>query len=315
MQRRFKAASLIIAAGLSLSLAGCGQVDKLMARKAWKTAIDLYKQQDYKSAADKYKEAIDLDPNLTQAYFYLANSYDNQLKPSKRGDPVNDGFLTKAIEYYKVAAEKDPTASQRKLAMQFLVNDYGTDKMNDPAQQEPIIQKMIQMDPNDIANYFALARVYDDAGQYEAEEQVLLKAKDMRPRDPAVYGQLAGFYNKQGEFDKTIDAYRQQEQIDPNDPIVPYTIAAYYWDKGSKDRRLTDVQKRQLAEEGLKNADKALHLKPDYIEALVSKGLLLRLEAGLTKDKAEYDRLMKDAGGYTDRANALQKKRAAGLAR
>ncbi len=316
MQRRFKAAALIIAAGLSLSLVGgCGQVNKLKARKAWKAAIELYKQQDYKAAADRYKEAIDLDPDLTQAYCYLANSYDNQFKPSKRGDPINDAYLTKAIEYYKIAAEKDPTASQRNLALRFLVNDYGTDKMNDPAQQEPIIQKMIQMDPNDLANYFALARVYDDAGQYDAEEQVLLKAKDMKPNDPTVYGQLASFYNKQGEFEKTIDAFHQQEKIVPNDPTVPYTIAAFYWDKGTKDRRLNDAQKNQMADEGLKEVDKALKLKPDYIDALVSKGLLLRLKAGLTKDRAQYDELMKQAQGYTDQANALNKKKAAGLTR
>jgi len=315
MQRRFKAASLIIAAGLSLSLVGCGQVGKLQARKAYKNAIELYKQGDYKAAADKYKEAIDLDPDLTVAYFYLANSYDNQFKPSKRGDPTNDGYLTKAIEYYKVAAEKDPVASQRKLAMQFLVNDYGTEKMNDPAQQEPIIQKMIEMDPSDVANYFALASVYDDAGQYEAEEQVLLRAKDVKPKNPAVYGQLANFYNKQGEFDKTIDAFRQQQQIDPNDPTVPYTVAMFYWDKANKDRRLTQAQKQQMAEEGLNEVDKALQMKPDYIEALTTKGLLIRLQAGLEKDLSRYNALMKEAEGYTARADALQKKRAAGLAK
>lgn len=315
MQRRFKAASLIIAAGMCLSLVGCGQVNKLKARKAWKQGIELYKQQDFKSAAEKYKEAIDLDPDLTQAYFFLANSYDNQFKATKRGDPTNDEYLTKAIEYYKIAAEKDPSPAQRNLAMRFLVNDYGTDKMNDPAQQEPIIQRMIEMDPNDVANYFALARVYDDAGQYDAEEQVLLQAKSMRPKDPAVYGQLANFYNHQGEFEKTIDAFRQQQQIDPKDPTIYYTIAAFYWDKGSKDRRLTDAQKRQMAEEGMKEIDKALELKPDYIDALISKGLLIRLQAGLTKDRTEYDQLMKQAQGYTDKATALQKKRAAGLAK
>ena len=315
MQRRFTAASLIIAAGLSLSLVGCGQVGKLQARKAYKNAIELYKQQDYKAAADKYKEALDLDPDLAAAYFYLANSYDNQFKPSKRGDATNDGYLTKAIEYYKIAAEKDPVASQRKLAMQFLVNDYGTDKMNDPAQQEPLIQKMIEMDPSDIANYFALARVYDDAGQYDAEEQLLLKAKEIKPKDPAVYGQLAGFYNRQGEFDKTIEAFRQQQQIDPNDPTIHYTISAFYWDKATKDRRLTDAQKRQMAEDGLNEVDKALQLKPDYVEALTTKGLLIRLQAALEKDLAKYNALMREASTWTDKANAAQKKRAAGLAK
>ena len=315
MQRRFKAASLIIAAGLSLSLVGCGQVGKLQARKAYKNAIELYKQGDYKAAADKYKEALDLDPDLAAAYFYLANSYDNQFKPSKRGDATNDGYLTKAIEYYKIAAEKDPVASQRKLAMQFLVNDYGTDKMNDPAQQEPLIQKMIEMDPSDIANYFALARVYDDAGQYDAEEQLLLKAKEIKPKDPAVYGQLAGFYNRQGEFDKTIEAFKQQQQIDPNDPTIYYTISMYYWDKGNQDRRLTEAQKRQMAQDGLDEVDKALKLKPDYVEALTTKGLLIRLQAALEKDLTKYNALMREAQTWTDKATAAQKKRAAGLAK
>jgi tetratricopeptide (TPR) repeat protein len=313
MQRRFKAASLVIAAGLSLSLVGCGEVNKLKARKAYKLAIELYKQQDYKAAADKYKEAVDLDPGLTQAYFYLANSYDNQFKATKRGDPTNDDFLTKAIQYYQVAADKDPAPAQRKLAMQFLVSDYGTDKMNDPARQEPIIQKMIEVDPSDVTNYFGLAKVYDDAGAYDQEEQVLLRAKEIKPKDPAVYGQLAGFYNKQGEFEKTIDAYRQWQLIEPNNPEVHYTMGAFYWDKGTKDRRLKTPEKKQMAEEGLKEVDKALQLKPDYIEALVMRGLLMRLQAGLEPDRAKYDQLMKDAQGYTDRATALQKKRAAGL--
>jgi len=313
MQRRFTAASLIVVAGLGLSLVGCGQVSKLQARKAYKEAIELYKQQDYKRAADKYKEAVDLDPNLTAAYFYLANSYDNQFKATKRGDTTNDEFLTKAIEYYKIAAEKDENPSQRKLAMQFLVNDYGVDKLNDPAQAEPILQRMIEGDPSDLTYYFALAKLYDDAGQYEAEEQIFLRAKDVNPKDPNVYGQLAGFYNRQGEFDKTIEAFRQWQQIEPQNPVVYYTIAAFYWDKGSKDRTLKDAEKRQMADEGMKEIDKALQLKPDYIEGLVYKGLLLRLQAGLTTDKAVYDRLLREAQSYSDRANALQKKRAAGV--
>jgi hypothetical protein len=68
-----------------------------------------------------------------------------------------------------------------------------------------------------------------------------------------------------------------------------------------------------MADEGMKEIDKALQLKPDYIEGLVYKGLLLRLQAGLTPDKAVYDRLLREAQGYSDRANALQKKKAQGV--
>jgi tetratricopeptide (TPR) repeat protein len=315
MQRRFTAASLVLLAGLSLSLIGCGKVGELKAKKAFKEANQLYTQQEYKRAADKYKEAVDNDPNFTTAYFYLANSYDNMFKATKRGDATNDAFLTKAIENYKIAADKDQDPKMRKLALQYLVNAYGTDKMNDPGQAVPIIEKMIQIDPQDTDNYFALAKMYEDAGQIEEAEKLYLKAKDVKPNLPVVYGQLAGFYNRQGEFDKTIAAFHQQQQIEPNNPEVYYTTAAYYWDKSYHDTKLKDAEKRALAASGIEEVDKALKLKPDYIEALVSKGLLIRLQAGFASargDKKEYDRLMSEAQQYTAQADALNKKRAAG---
>ena len=313
MQRRFKAASLILLAGLSLSLVGCGQVNRLKAKKAYKEAIELYKQQDYKRAADKYKEAVDLDPTLNQAYFYLANSYDNQFKATKRGNAVNDAYLTEAIKYYQVAADKDPDPKLRKWALQYLFNDYGSDKLNDPAQAEAIILKMIQTEPDDTGNYYALAKLYDDAGEYDREEQALQKAQQIKPNDPGVYGQLAGFYNRQGEFDKTIDAYEHWKQIEPKNPEVYYTIGSYYWDKALHDNRLKEPEKRQFVAMGMREIDKALELKPDYIDAIVRKGLLIRVEAGLEKDRSKYDALMKRAQELTDKAVALQKKKAAGL--
>ena len=64
------------------------------------------KRQDYKKAADLYEEALKDDPTLNQAYFYLGNSYDNQFKPSRRGDPANDDLLEKAVQNYQLCSEK-----------------------------------------------------------------------------------------------------------------------------------------------------------------------------------------------------------------
>ena len=41
--------------------------------------------------------------------------------------------------------------------------------------------------------------------------------------------------------------------------------------------------------------DHALQIKPDYVEAIVYKGLLLRLQANLEKDPAKQQQLLKDA--------------------
>ena len=306
-------ASLAVVLALAAGLVGCSQYGKLQAKRAFKEANVLYAQQEYKRAAALYEEAIAQDPELSVAYFYLANSYDNLFKPSRKGEPENDAYLTKAIEFYTKASEKEQDPTLRKRSFEFLVAAYGPDKMNDPSQQEPIVDRMIQLDPQDPTNYFALAKIREDAGDYPKAEEVLLKAKAARPNDPQVYLQLAGFYNRQEEFEKTIEALQQRAAIEPNNPEAFYTISTYYWDKAYRDFRLKEAEKKEFVLKGIEQGDKALQLKPDYMEALTYKNLLLRLQANLEKDQAKQSALLKEADKLRDQAMELQKKQAAGI--
>jgi tetratricopeptide (TPR) repeat protein len=308
-----RVASVALVLALAATLVGCSQYGKLQAKRAFKDANLLYQQQEYKKAAALYEEAIKNDPELSVGYFYLANSYDNLFKPSRKGEAENDSYLTKAIEYYKLASEKEKDPTLRKRSFEFLVAAYGPDKMNDPSQQEPIVQRMIQLDPQDPTNYFALAKIREDAGDYEKAEEVLLQAKQARPNDPQVYLQLAGFYNRQEEFDKTIEALQQRASIEPNNPEAFYTISTYYWDKAYRDFRLKEPEKKELVQKGIETVDKALQLKPDYMEALTYKNLLLRLQANLEKDPAKQAALLKEADKLRDQALDLKKKQVAGV--
>jgi hypothetical protein len=60
--------------------------------------------------------------------------------------------------------------------------------------------------------------------------------------------------------------------------------------------------------------DHALQLKPDYVEAIVYKGLLLRLQANLEKDPAKQQQLLKDATRSARRRTRCAKRRPAGTA-
>lgn len=314
MRKRWHVAALPGLLGLALlSAVGCSQMANLKARKAFKEANVLYQQQEYKRAAARYEEVVKADATFTVAYFFLGNSYDNLYKPTKRGEPENDGYLQKAIENYKLASDREKDPKLRKLALEYLVAAYGPDKMNDPTQAEPMVQRMIQLDPSDPANYFALAKIHEDQGNYEQAEATLLKARDARPNDSTVYMQLAGYYNRQGEFDKTIEALQQRAEKEPNNPEAHYTIASFYWDKAYRDFRLTDADKKKYVLSGVEEVDKALQIKPDYMEAVVYKGLLLRLQANLEKDPAKQQALLKEATVLQDRAKELRKQKAAGV--
>jgi tetratricopeptide (TPR) repeat protein len=309
----WRGASLAVLAGLALSLVACSQFAKLQAISKYKEANAQYRLQEYKKAAKLYEESVAADPENSVAYFYLANSYDNMYKPSRKGEKENDEYLTKAIENYKLASEKGSDPKQRKLALEFLVNAYGTEKMNDPSQALPIVEKMIQIDPQDTSSYFILAKIHEDAGEYDKAEATMLKAKEARPNDPVVYLQLAGFYNRQEEFDKTIEAYNQRAALEPNNPESFYTIGAFYWDKAFRDFRLKEAEKKDFVMKGLAMMDKAIAIKADYIEALTMKNILLRLQANTEKDLAKQSALLKEADRLQAQANELRKQKVSGV--
>lgn len=313
MQSYSRAVRLALVIGLCGTVAACGWVDKLKAQQAFKDANGSYKAQDFKKAAEHYEEALRLNPELTAALFYLGNSYDQMYKPARAGEPENDANLTKGLQYYQQAYEKDPSPEIRMLALRYMVAAYGAERLNQPEMAEPLIQKMVELDPKDYNNYFALAKLYEDSGRYEDAEAMLQKAREMAPNSADVYMQLAGYYNRQGDFEKTIEALEQRTKIDPNNPEAFYTMATFFWDKAYRDFRINDQQKADYAKRGLDAADKAVALNPNYMEAVTYRGLLLRVLASIEKNAERQKALLKDAETMQQRAMEIRKQRAAGV--
>ena len=303
--------ALVIAA--AMPLVSCQYLDQLEALKVIKDAHSFYQRSDYEAAVGAYENVIANDPDLTVAYFYLGNSYDNLFLPGLRGEPENDQMLELAIDNYITAADREPDPGMRTLAMQYLVAAYGPDKANDPASAEPVLRQMMATDPQNPDNYIALAKLYEDSGLYDEAEQVLLQVQELRGDDANVYLQLAGFYNRNEEFDKTIEALRQRAVIEPENPEAFYTIATYYWEKAFRDFRLSDEEEMDHVMLGLAEVDRAIELNADYLEALTYKNILLRMQANLTEDLEQQEQLIAEADMLRDRAEELQRLRAAGV--
>jgi len=304
-------AHLALIAGLGIALAGCGKINEVRAMKAFKDANTSYSGSDWRTAVERYEESLRLNPENVQIHFYLANSYDNLYRPTRAGEPENDRFLEKAIEHYKLAGQKlGDNPSLQRLSLEYLVAAYGPNKLNDPTLAEPVVIDMIKLEPDEPSNYFALAKIYEDSGEYELAEQTFLNAKEARPNDPAVFMQLAGYYNRQGEFDKTIEALGQRVAIEPNNPEAHYTMATYYWDKAFRDFRLEDKEKMAYVLSGIEAVDKAISIRDDYMEAIAYKNLLLRLQANLETSPARQQALLKEADTLRDRATELRKQKA-----
>ena len=312
MQMRSFGTRLALVAIMGLPLVSCNYLDQLQAMKVIKDAHTFYQRGDYQGAAGLYEDVLANDPNMIDAYFYLANSYDNLYRPALRGEFDNDRFLEMAIDNYISSVDRQTNPQMRTLSMQYLVAAYGPDKANDPASSEPVLQQMIQSDSLNPDNYFALAKLYEDSGLYDEAEQVLLQVFDLSADDPNSYLQLAGFYNRNEEFEKTIEALRDRAALEPDNPEAFYTIATYYWEKAFRDFRLTEEEEEEYVMLGLAEVDKALELNNDYIEALTYKNILIRMQANLTEDLDRQEQLIAEADVLRDRAEELQKLRTSG---
>ena len=165
---------------------------------------------------------------------------------------------------------------------------------------------MILLDPEDDANYYTLAKLYEDAGLYELAESTFLRVREVRPDDTAVFLQLAGFYKRQGEFEKEIEALNSRASREPDNPEAHYMIATSFWEKAFRDFRLTQDEAREYVMGGLEAVDKALDLRDGYVEALIYKGILLRLQANTETDLEIQQALIAEADELRDRAEEIR---------
>lgn len=313
----------VLVVGLALMTAACGRYSwsSLRSAKAFKDGVELYQKADYKAAIPVLEQSIAYNPDFQFAgfaYFYLGNSYDNLYRPARRGEPENDSYLPKAVEYYRKAIDKLATTDVpqakdfHKRAYEYLISAYGPEKLNDFSQAEPIAKELISIEPNEPGNYQALARLYADQGMYDEAEAMYKKAIDVKPNDPTGYQLLAGYYNQQGEFDKTMDAFRQRADLEPNNPEAWHTIGTYHYDKVLRDKSISRNQAEEYLDTGLAAEDKALALNADYVDAVRYKELLTRLKANLERNPSAQKQLLTEADQLKQRWEALQAKQGNG---
>jgi tetratricopeptide (TPR) repeat protein len=297
-----------LAVGVLLLLSGVGCA-KIQSRAAFKDGNKEYTSENFKRAIALYERAVELDPNLGEAWFYLGSSYQAMYRPGK-DTPENRQLLEKAIAAYKTSLERNPgqTEQQKKVktnTLGALIAIHSDEPFKDFDIAQQYAQQLVQENPDDAKNLYALANLYEKFNQIDKAEETYRRVSDLNPSDPKACGALAAFYNKplwegRSKFDQAIEVLERCANLDPNDPGGHQKVASFYWDKAYRDPLITDEQKRHYAEKGMEAVDKALSLKPDYFDAVIYKGLLYRVMASVAKDPRQRAQ-------YLDQAQTLQK--------
>jgi tetratricopeptide (TPR) repeat protein len=202
-------------AALALFSFGC---NKLKSRDNINQGVNAFKIGQYTQAADNFKKAIELDPDLREARLYLATAYMQQYVPGSES-PANQHNADAAIEQFNTVKQDDKSSAANKLlATESLASLYYN--MKDFPKSEQYYKETIQMDPNNKDAYYTLG-VLAWTNFIPADRQARIDLK-MTPEAP---GPLAAPKGKK-------------------EPDIKADLKAKYWDSLTQG---LEMEKKALA--------------------------------------------------------------------
>jgi tetratricopeptide (TPR) repeat protein len=254
---------LILVAGVS----GCS---KLRARDLLNKGVAAFKNAQFDSAVEFFKQAKELDPDLLNARLYLATAYATQYIP---GAPSEENMRhgQEAIAEYRGVLEKDA---------------------NNLSAIDGLASIMYQM-----------AGQPFDPKKFEESKEFHLRHIALKPNDPQPYYSIgvidwALAYRGNTEMRADYNRAHINKQIKDTDPLPPDVRAAYTQKYGS------------LVDDGIATLKKAIDIKPDYDDAMTYLNLLYRRKADMVESAAERDALTKQADDLLDKVKEIKQHRA-----
>jgi len=262
---------LFLSAIILFAMAAGAGCDKLRARDKLNKGVQAYKNAQFDTAIEDFKEAKQLDPSLTNAQLYLATAYASQYIPGAPS-PENLRNGEQAIAEFKKILDDDPSNLSAidgigSILYNMAGTPYSADKLNESKSYH---QKHMQLSPNDPEPYYWVGVIN--------WTMVFRGNRDMRDD-----------YNHNPKTKK---------QIKENDPM-PAPLATEFSSKYGS-----------LVDEGMTSIKKAMDLRPDYDDAMAYLNLLYRQKADMETDSAARDADLQAANDLVDKVKAIKQKKA-----
>jgi len=272
VRSRWSRFSLRIAAAAALLVlaAGVSGCNKLKARDLLNKGVASFKNGQYDAAIENFKQAKDLDPTLMNARLYLATAYASQYIPGAPS-PQNTRLGEQAIAEFKDVLSIDP---------------------NNMSAIDGIGSIIFQM----------AGQPYDPK-KFEESKTYHQKHIDLRPNDPEPYYWIGVIdwtlaFRANGEMRADYNKNNLKKQVKDTDPL-PASLRGDYSSKYGP-----------MVDEGIKDLEKAIELRPDYDDAMAYLNLLYRRKADMVESADERAGLLKQADDLVDKVKEIKQKRA-----
>ncbi|MBU4447445.1 MAG: tetratricopeptide repeat protein [Proteobacteria bacterium] len=235
------------------------QIDpKFAAAYLWKAKTEL-KLQNPRGAYGALNEAVELNPDLTEAQILLGDLFlmAKQLDKAKekaelalKQEPNNTDALL-------LSASLAMAQSQPQKALEVLAEVRRLDPGKIPAYLleasilakekklegvAAILEHGIKANPKALNLYVARAGLADNQKQFEVGESFLLQAIAQEPKNPGLYHQLVRHYAMTGQRDKAEAALRRSVSLEPDSEKPVIMLARFLAGQGRRQEAETTLQ-------------------------------------------------------------------------
>ena len=261
---------VLVCVALVFLVSGVSGCNKLKARDDLNKGVGAFKNGQYDTAIEFFKQARDLDPALMNARLYLATAYASQYIPGAPSD-ANMKLGNQAVAEFKDVLSIDP---------------------NNLSAIDGIGSILYQM-----------AGTPYDPKKFEESKSYHQKHIDIKPTDPEPYYWLGvidwtASFRVNNEMRAEYNKSNIKKQVKDTDPL-PASVRAQYTAKCGA-----------MVDEGINALQKAIQLKPDYDDAMAYLNLLYRRKADLVESAEARDNFLKQADDLVDKVKEIKQKRA-----
>ncbi|HVA01794.1 MAG TPA: tetratricopeptide repeat protein [Terriglobia bacterium] len=240
-----KLAPLCAVLVLAIVASGCGTLRALKARDQLNKGVAAYRNAQFQTAIEHFKNAVQLDPTLLNAKLYLATAYAQQYVPGADSESnVKTG--DQAIDAFQEVLKLDP---QNTTALASIAQIYYNMKDFDKAKQ--FQRRRMEVEPNNPEPYYWIG-VINWAVCFQQDGQVRKDLDLTTPNKVGVLPPLPEKYRAQLEeknsklIDEGLEALNKSLDLKPNDFDTMAYLNLLYRQKAdieeSKEARAADLK-------------------------------------------------------------------------
>jgi len=281
---------------LLLACAVCGGCSELRGRKKIQEGTAAYKRGDFVAAVDRFHEAALFVPHMPLLWLNLGYACRELIIPG--GPPEQNRAPAQcaldAFKNLRELAPDDPRGDHLYVQTLFDAGEYRTIERTFTLRHEK--------NPEDLDVILALQQVYVKTGRWRDALVFYRKAAALRPQDPEAAYAVGTFIwqtlaaHGGGPQADAYDPRPRPETSDgaapprpPRPPVAPTDIAG--------------PDRVALADEGIRELQRAVNLRPHYPDALTYTGLLYRQQSfALWDDLPAWSRAIDQASTFSARA-------------